>query len=161
MRRSLLVSLALCVAFAGAAFAQSFSSLEERMTEAEFKAAGLDKLTPEELAALNAFIAGETAKVASSLPAATPGVEDRRGFNERTGPDGAIYTSISGEFRGWAGAGTRLKLDNGQIWEITDSTSRLRIQVNDPAIIIEPGVLGSWYLKVEGYNTRARVKRIK
>ena len=88
MRRMLLVSLVLSAAMAGSALAQNFSSVEERMTEAEFKAAGLDKLSPEELAALNAFIAAETGKVASTLPAATP-VADNRGFNNRTGPDGA------------------------------------------------------------------------
>ena len=162
MRRMLALSAALsALLFAGSALAQSFSSLEERMTEAEFKAAGLDKLSPEELARLNAFIAAETGKVASSVPAATPMAEDLRGFNQRSGPDGAILTSITGEFRGWSKAGTRLKLDNGQVWDITDSTSRLRINVVNPDIVIEPGVLGAWYLRVEGYNTRARVKRIK
>ena len=160
MRRMLVLSLALLAFAGGHVQAQSFSSLEERMTEAQFKAAGLDKLTPEELAALNAFISGETQKVATALPAATP-AQDMRGFNDRTGPDGAIYTSITGEFRGWSKAGQRFRLNNGQIWEITDSTSRLRIQMTNPEIVIEPGVLGAWYMKVVGYNTRARVKRIK
>ena len=160
MRRMLLLSFALSALLAGAASAQQFSSLEERMTEAEFKAAGLDKLTPEELARLNAFIAGETAEIASALPAATPAT-DLRGFPQRTGEAGEIYSSISGEFRGWSGAGTRLKLDNGQVWEVTDSTARLKVLMNDPQVIIEPGAFGSWYLRVEGYNSRARVKRIK
>lgn len=160
MRRMLVLSFALAALFGGTVLAQSFSSLEERMTEAEFKAAGLDKLSPEELAALNAFIAKETGEIASALPAATPAV-DNRGFYERTGPEGAIYSSISGEFRGWDGAGDRLKLDNGQVWEVTDSTARLKVLVNNPRVIVEPGALGSWYLKIEGYNSRARVKRIK
>lgn len=159
MRRMLLVSLVLSAAMAGSALAQSFSSVEERMTEAEFKAAGLDKLSPEELAALNAFIAAETGKVASTLPAATPAV-DNRGFNNRTGPDGAIYSSISGEFRGWS-QGSRFTLDNGQVWQVADSTARLRVKMEDPKITIEPGALGAWYMKVDGYNARAAVKRIK
>lgn len=159
MRRMLLVSLVLSAVMAGSALAQSFSSVEERMTEAEFKAAGLDKLTPEELARLNAFIAAETGKVASTLPAATPAV-DNRGFHTQTGPDGAIFSSISGEFRGWD-KGTRVKLDNGQVWEVTDSTARLRVRLTDPKVSIEPGAFGAWFLKVEGYNSRAGVKRIK
>lgn len=159
MRRMLLVSLVLSAAMAGSVLAQSFSSVEERMTEAEFKAAGLDKLSPEELAALNAFIAAETGKVASTLPAATP-VADNRGFNNRTGPDGSIYSSISGEFRGWS-QGSRFTLDNGQVWQVADSTARLRVKMEDPKVIIEPGALGAWYMKVEGYNARAAVKRIK
>ena len=159
MRRMLLVSLVLSAALAGSALAQSFSSVEERMTEAEFKAAGLDKLSPEELAALNAFIAAETGKVASTLPAATP-VADNRGFNQPSGPDGAIYSSISGEFRGWS-QGSRFTLDNGQVWQVADSTARLRVKMQDPKVIIEPGALGAWFMKVEGYNARAGVKRLK
>ena len=160
MRRMLLLSFALSALLAGAASAQQFSSLEERMTEDEFKAAGLDKLSPEELARLNAFIAGETAEVAATLPAATP-MADNRGFYQRTGPQGEIITSITGEFRGWSGAGTRFVLDNGQVWETTDSSTRLSVKLTNPEVTIEPGILDSWYLRVAGYNTRAKVKRIK
>ena len=35
---------------------QAFSSLEEQMKGQEFKAAGLDKLTPDELAAAEAYL---------------------------------------------------------------------------------------------------------
>ncbi|WP_374604875.1 hypothetical protein [Arenimonas sp.] len=156
----LLISLVLSAFIGGSALAQSFSSLEERMTEAEFKAAGLDKLSPEELARLNAFIAEETGKVASTLPEATP-MADNRGFYQSQGPQGEIITSISGEFRGWDGMGDRFTLDNGQVWEVTDSSTRLKVKLTNPEVTIEPGVLGAWYLKVQGYNTRARVKRIK
>lgn len=160
MRRMLVLSFALTALLAGAASAQQFSSLEERMTEDQFKAAGLDKLSPEELARLNAFIANETAEVAATLPAATP-MADNRGFYQRTGPQGEIITSITGEFRGWSGAGTRFVLDNGQIWETTDSSTRLSVKLTNPEVTIEPGILDSWYLRVAGYNTRAKVKRIK
>lgn len=159
MRRMLLLSFALSALVAGAASAQQFSSLEERMTEAEFKAAGLDKLSPEELARLNAFIAGETQELAAALPAATPA--DMRGLYERSGPQGEIITSFSGQFRGWRGAGDRFEFDNGQVWQVTDSATRLTIDVVNPTIVIEPGVFNSWFLRVEGYNTRAKVKRIK
>ena len=50
MRKMLVLSFALAALFSGSVLAQSFSSLEERMTEAEFKAAGLDKLSPEDQA---------------------------------------------------------------------------------------------------------------
>jgi len=157
MRRMLITTLVLFALVGGNAMAQSFSSLEERMTAAEFKAAGLDKLTPEELKALNAFLAG---KVVTAAPAGTPAV-DNRGFEGRTTASGAIVSSISGEFTGWDGRGTRITLTNGQVWEVTDSTSRLKVKVNDPAVIITPGVLNSWYLRIEGYNSRAKVKRVR
>jgi hypothetical protein len=56
--RRFAVSL-LVLAFAAPAAAQEFSSLEERMSAAEFKAAGLDKLSPAELEALNRWLRGQ------------------------------------------------------------------------------------------------------
>lgn len=159
-QKKFLLSFALAALVAGAASAQQFSSLEERMTEAEFKAAGLDKLSPEELARLNAFIAQQNAATATTLPA-QPQAADTRGFYQRSGPQGEIITSITGEFRGWSAAGTRFELDNGQVWETTDSSTRLAVRLTNPEVIIEPGVLDSWYLRVAGYNTRAKVRRIK
>ena len=160
MRRMLVLSFALSALVAAAAHAQSFSSLEERMTEDQFKAAGLDKLTPEELARLNAFIASESAGLAAGTPAATPEA-DMRGFPRSSGPKGEILSTIPGEFRGWTGKGQRFTLGNGQVWETTDSSSRLVVNLNNPEVTIEPGMLDSWYLRVNGYNTRIRVKRIK
>ena len=160
MRRSILpLALAASLA-AGVALAQGFSSLEERMTAAEFRAAGLDKLSDEELANLNAWLAREVSR--GGLPAATPMAEDRRGFlaSSPTAAD-AIVTGIEGEFRGWKGKGDRITLANGQIWEIVDVARPLSIQTVNPTIVIEPGALGSWELRVEGYNTRAKVRRIK
>jgi hypothetical protein len=155
--RRLLISTVFVLALAGgSALAQTFSSLEERMTEAEFKAAGLDKLTPEELKSLNAFLAG---KVVAVAPAAVPQV-DNRGFENRV-TGGAVLSTVNGEFRGWSGRGTRITLANGQVWEVTDSSTRLSVQLNNPAVTVTPGALGAWFLQVEGYNTRARVKRIQ
>lgn len=157
MRRFLITSLVLFSLLGGHALAQQFSTLEERMTEAEFKAAGLDKLSPEELAQLNAWLAG---KVSSATATAQAG--DRRGFPASTTTEGGtIVTTFTGEFRGWDGKGSRIKLDNGQVWEVTDSTSKLKVKLDNPTVFIEPGVLGAWYLRIDGYNTRARVKRIK
>jgi hypothetical protein len=159
MRRLLLSTLVLFTLASGAVFAQQFSSLEERMTEAEFKAAGLDKLSPEELAALNSWLAPRVGARAGAVGAVA--AADTAGFARGDKDEVAIVSSISGEFRGWDGAGDRITLDNGQVWEVTDSSARLKIKVENPAVTIEPGLFEAWYLKVEGYNSRARVKRIK
>lgn len=158
MRRIFSTTLVLFALAGGAAFAQEFSTLEERMSAKEFKAAGLDKLSPEELAALNAWLSKKVST--GTLPAATP-VADNRGFQTTTDAKGAIHSSIDGEFRGWGGRGDRITLSNGQVWEVVDSTSRLKIRVDNPTVIIEPGVFNSWSLRVVGYNTRAKVRRIE
>jgi len=49
------IAAALGVA-ASSAFAAGFSSVEERMSQSEFHAAGLDKLSPEELKTLDEWL---------------------------------------------------------------------------------------------------------
>ena len=154
MRRLIVLALVLSSLAGGTALAQQFSTLEERMTYAEFKAAGLEKLTPEELAALNGWLAGK------STIAATP-AQDTRGFEGRASTAGAVVSSISGPFKGWKGKGDRFTLANGQVWEVTDSGTRLSVSLDNPTITIERGMLDAWFLRVDGYNARARVKRVK
>ncbi|TXK62633.1 hypothetical protein [Alkalisalibacterium limincola] len=147
----------------GLAHAQEFSSLEERMSGSEFRAAGLEKLSAEELEALNRWLRTQMgAHGAAGVAAAAP-VEpvDTRGLRQGTGFDEDIITSIPGNFRGWSGRGQRIRFANGQVWETVDSTSRLTINVEDPAVRIHSGMLGAWYLSVDGYNTRVRVRRIQ
>jgi hypothetical protein len=155
MRRLLITSLFVLTLASGTVLAQQFSSLEERMTEAEFKAAGLDKLSPEELNALNNWLSTRVGGAPAVAAAA-----DTRGFLDKA-DEGTIVSSITGEFRGWDGRGDRITLDNGQVWEIVDSTSRLKVKVQDPTVTIEPGIFNSWELRISGYNTRAKVRRIK
>jgi hypothetical protein len=57
MNKFFLTILLLMIAAAGAA-QQPFSTVEEQMTGKEFNAAGLEKLTPDELSALNEWIRG-------------------------------------------------------------------------------------------------------
>ncbi|PIQ36558.1 MAG: hypothetical protein COW59_11870 [Lysobacterales bacterium CG17_big_fil_post_rev_8_21_14_2_50_64_11] len=145
--------------------AQQFSSLEERMTYNEFRAAGLEKLSPEELAALNAWLRKDLPAVAAAAvsTAALP-VADRRGFPvsaSNQGPAGDIVSRIPGEFRGWSNK-QRFTLENGQVWQVNDSAASLAgVRLQDPQVTISRGLVGGWYLAVEGYNSRAKVKRIK
>ena len=122
---------------------------------AEFKAAGLDKLSPEELNALNGWLA---TRVGGAPPVAP--VADTRGFEAKT-QEGIIVSSITGEFRGWDGRGDRITLDNGQVWEVVDSSTRLKVLLTNPSVTVEPGMFNAWELRVAGYNTRAKVRRVK
>lgn len=154
------IRLALILALASSGLlAQTFSSLEERMSEAEFKASGLDKLSEEELAALNLWLRDKNATV-SALPAVAPPIVDRRGLND-SGSNNPIVSRIPGEFSGWDGSKTVFKLENGQVWKSTDPSARLAVKLNDPVVVINPGVLNAWFLKVEGYNAKVRVIRVK
>jgi len=149
----LLASLA-----AGVTRAQEFSSLEERMSAKEFRDAGLDKLSAEELAHLNRWLR-ERASATVAAPAAAP-VEDRTGFPAGRNEPDRIVSRLIGSFRGWSG-NTQFRLDNGQVWQQTDDTTFGGVSLESPQVTIDKGMFGAWYLRVEGYNSRAKVKRVR
>lgn len=163
------ILLALCLTLSlgitGTSQAQTFSTLEERMSAADFQRAGLNKLSPEELAKLNAWLQRDTAPPADA-PTAPPVETDRRGFqqggpfDDDTGMQ-IIRSSVSGEFRGWSAAGDLITLANGQVWRVTDGDTQLRVNLTDPVVILRRGFFGGWTLAVDGYNTRARVVRVR
>lgn len=154
------IRLALILALAcPGLMAQTFSSLEERMSAAEFKAAGLDKLSADELAALNVWLRDKNATV-TTLPASSPPV-DRRGLSATAFSNDPIVSRIPGVFAGWDGTKTVFTLENGQVWKSTDPAARLAVKLNDPVVVIRPGVLNAWFLSVEGYGSRVRVIRVK
>lgn len=152
------LACALLAAFAcGSVFAQPFSTLEERMNGREFREAGLEKLSPEELAALNAWLQRE---FSGALPAqsAAPQAVDNYGFSESRS-EGTIFSPVVGTFTGWV-RGTKITLENGQVWEVVDP-DRFSIRVENAVARIRPGLLGAYFLRIEGYNTQTRVKRIR
>ena len=145
------------------AFAQAQTPpIERQMTPEEFKAAGLDKLSPEELARLNAWL-GRTISAESDKAAAVATdkiKQENRGFFD-FGSAEPINATLAGDFRGFARNRT-YTLDNGQVWQQIDDAELPGIRLSNPAVNIKPAMVGNtWYLKVGKYNTRAQVKRIK
>ena len=149
--------------------ADGFSSLEEQMTGKEFSAAGLDKLTPAELDALNAWIRshslGTLATVKTtpteSKPQSTVAGGDLRGLPSDDGEDDSpIRSGIVGDFTGWDGQ-TIFKLENGMIWVQDDRDKFYVRNIENPVAVIERGMFGTWHLHVEGYRDDCKVKRIQ
>lgn len=159
-----ILTLAL-LAPAGIAVAQDTASqrpLQQEMSPEEFKAAGLDKLSSEELARLNAWlnrkIDAETTK--ATAVAQQKVKEDARGFFNFGSLD-PIDSSIVGEFRGFQ-KGRNYTLANGQEWEQTEEASLAGVRKDNPKVKITPSKVGNaWYMAIEGYNTRAKVRRVK
>jgi hypothetical protein len=165
--RFLIVSLLAGLALAAPmVFAQQFSSVEERMSSSDFKAAGLDKLSPEELAKLNAFIKHEVETRAVQAREAGIREEDNAdaakiGLRGYSGDRGDIVSTIPGVFTGWTGS-TTFTLANGQVWRQSQNDSVLEgIHLVNPQITISPGAFGSWNLHVEGYGTFTKVERVR
>jgi hypothetical protein len=157
LRSILLVAL---LALAPAAAAQD--AIEKQMTPEEFKAAGLDKLSADELARLNAWlnrtIDVETEKAA--VIAKKKVEDDNRGFFN-FGSTEPVVSKMTGEFRGFA-RGREYTLENGHVWKQVDDASLAGVRLSAPEVRITPSLIGNaWYLAVTGYNTRAKVQRIK
>ena len=168
MKRTLFVLLILLASTSHLA-ADGFSSLEEQMTGREFTAAGLDKLTPGELEALNAWIRSHslgtlaTAKtdLTESKPRPTVAGGDLRGLPSDDGEDDSpIRSAILGDFNGWDGQ-TIFKLDNGMIWVQDDRDKFYVRDIENPVAVIERGMFGTWHLHIDGYRDNCKVKRIQ
>jgi hypothetical protein len=160
-----LILLALTTAVWGQQTPPQTANVERQMSADEFKAAGLDKLSAQELAALNAWlqrkVLQETAKVAETAKeeGRKEVVEKNRGFFD-FGSAEAIESSIVGEFSGFAN-GRKYTLENGQVWEQIEPASLAGVRKTNPKVRIKPGILNSWFMKIDGYNTTTKVRRIK
>ena len=60
---------------------------------------------------------------------------------------------------GWE-PGTEFKLENGQTWKVLKGSMKLRKPMQAPEIIVVPGLMGRWFLKVHEDFPKARVYRI-
>lgn len=147
--------------------------LEEIMTPAELTATGVDKLTPAEREALREwmqrFVSGERAEAAEQAVAeAVPQGDDAFGLEDvrdrvvevfaRNGPE-AIVSPILGDFTGWTGK-TVFRLENGQVWRQAESGDYY-LPKDDAVAVIQKGVFGAYYLRIEGYGKRVKVRRVK
>ena len=160
IRTLALAALLACVV--PAAIAQTQPAIERQMTPVEFKAAGLDKLSADELAHLNMWLgrtlATETAKVAADVKQQIE--HQNRGFFD-FGSAAPITGRLIGEFHGF-GKGKIYSLDNGQVWQQIDDGELPGIRLTNPEVNIKPAMVGNtWYLSVGRYHSRAQVKRIK
>ena len=135
--------------------------IQQRMSQEEFKAAGLDKLSAAELANLNRWLNG-TLKIEAekATVAAERSVKDKvQGFLDFGGNKEPVKSRLVGEFRGFA-KGRVYKLENGQEWEVTEAPE-LNARVTNPEVELRPGLMNTWWMLVGKYNTRAKARRVK
>ncbi|MCD9095847.1 hypothetical protein LU699_04390 [Luteimonas fraxinea] len=166
------VLIAAALAAAVPAFAQQ-TRIEDRLTDAEFRAAGLEKLSDAELARLNELLARGTSQAA---PVASPDVEARIAQAREEGRREAavasdqgvrpaesrepVESTIPGAFAGFA-RGREYTLANGQVWKQTDNASIAGARGQNIGVRVRPGLLSAWWLQVDGYNAQAKVERVR
>jgi hypothetical protein len=71
----------------------------------------------------------------------------------------AIESTIPGHFDGWY-PNRRIRLANGQVWQVADATTRL-YELDNPKVTIRRGLLGAYYLDLSIDNRSIRVTRVQ
>lgn len=160
-----------------------------QLTPEERRAAGLDQLTPEQQAALDA-LAGRYAREgarqvreqvkqearAEAVAQVTPAVreevrrelkaEQKAQEESRIGlpaeaKDAVIASRVVGRFSGWSGAEV-FRLENGQTWVQSNSNDSLWVPtMENPEVEIRPSKLGGWKLYLTGTEFWLRVRRVQ
>lgn len=157
-----LFGLALIACALPGALARSVPTLEERMTDEQFKAYGLDKLSPAELRGLNEWLQQESLRAGTSTDGASavPDRDPRLGFREQATDRATIEARLVGTFTGWSG-NTIFKLDNGQEWQQAEAGTFSGQRIENAEVTIKPKMMGNWLLVVEYCQCRVNVRRIK
>lgn len=125
--------------------------LGQLMRPEQIKDMGLDKLSPEEIQKLEAWLtrfAGVVTQAATGAPAAPA-----------AGAAGAAVESrIDGTFEGWTGD-TIFKLVNGQLWQQAGYAYTYHYAFQPKVIIFKDGA--AFRMKVDGVSDSLSVKRLK
>ena len=94
-----------------------------------------------------------------AAPARESSLLERFGLESRQPQADRIDSHIPGLFTGWE-ANSQIRLANGQVWKVVDG-SWLHGEWNNPRVSIRRGMLGSFYLDIEGENRSPRVQRVR
>ncbi|HET7921806.1 MAG TPA: hypothetical protein VFM15_03540 [Gammaproteobacteria bacterium] len=139
------------------------------MSVTQFHEAGLDKLSPQELSVLNAWLNQQLThnKAASGVvpPAATSATAPAAavtGFGEEQLPEkGAeqIESRIDGVLRGWTG-NTLFRLENGQVWKQAGPGYETDMRLDHPRVIIKKLAFG-YLLTLPGHRDSVFVRRVQ
>jgi len=176
--KSLLFVTALLFCASVASAQTLFPGLKTVLTEAEWKRAGLDRLTPDEIGVIDAALIRREVHATARLtaePAATrqnavpavataaPAIEPAKGWLQRFGlpvlddKDWRSLPPLRAKVIAWESA-NRFKLDNGQVWE---GYEPITYDLVGKEIEIQARPAGQFALIVEGKNTTLRVMRLR
>ena len=140
----------------------------------EYSAAGQAKLSPDELAKLDALVMAFRSGALEAAQSSAAAAEAQAVANEKTADSGflakakvlltpgteveyaAVESRIAGDFKGWEG-GAVLTLENGQRWQIANGGFYNTPPVPSPKVKIVPASLGGFWMMIEGVSTRVRV----
>jgi hypothetical protein len=130
----------------------SFPGIEALMTPQEYRAAGLEKLTPAEREALNSFLIRYTAEDSQVLLHTDEDVQ--KAVDEQE-----IVSVIQQPFRGWSGE-TVFHLENGQVWQQRQG-GNYPYRGSHPEVRITRNFMGFYRMELVENGKAVQVKRLK
>src|SRR6476619_5368471 len=134
-----------CVEPARSAQPETSGRIKEMMSAEEFKAAGLNKLSADELQKLDAWLQGYrqvTEQAAEKKATAKATAESHAKMD-------LLVSRVDGSFQGLTGR-TVIRLEDGTVWRQANADDRYRSSVTDhPAAAVIHGVFG-YKMRIEG-----------
>jgi hypothetical protein len=120
--------------------------------------------TATRVACYDAIPVGGAAPAAAAAVAATARTPEQNfgmeAVKQREAQPASIRSTVVGDFEGW-GPGSQIRLANGQVWRIIDGSDAVLPRTKDAAVTIERNVFGTLFLKVDGGNSSAKVRRVQ
>ena len=134
-----------CIERLHAAPPEMTGNIKEMMSPEEFKAAGLNKLSADELQKLDAWLQGYrqvTEQAAEKKATAKASAESHAKMD-------LLVSRVDGTFNGLMGR-TVIRLEDGTVWKQANADDRYRAKVTDhPAAAVIHGVFG-YKMQIEG-----------
>ena len=110
-------------------------SLKQLMTPEEYKAAGLKKLSPEELNRLENFLRGYREQTVQQVAKDTQEKIDPAPKRNQSTHRDVVESHIKGPFNGATGR-TRVLLDDGSIWQQVNSDENFSCRLDNPDVVL-------------------------
>ncbi len=137
---------------------QAYTKIEQRLTPEQLRETGLDTLSASQLERLNQLLNDESVNKANIEKHAEKNVSQSApfiiGLDQKP-----IKSRLKGTISGWD-VDTIFELENGQKWKVLKGNMKLRKAMQNPEIIVVPGIAGRWFLQVDEDLPKARVYRI-
>ena len=114
-------------------------SLRDLMTPEQFKDAGLNKLSSEQLERLNRFLQGYREQTVQQVTQQVAKTTEERvnppPKRDRATAQNVIEAKVQGHFAGLTGR-TRIVLDNGSIWQQVDTAQKFAVNLESPDVVL-------------------------
>lgn len=157
--RYLLLPLLLSLCGAPIHAQQAPTSLQQRMTPAEFSQTGLDKLTPQELKNLDRWLNTHDTNTSKKVVTKVIDSSGKPVFYPHGKKRQRIDTRIVGHLDGWS-RHSEFIMANGQHWESIDPNPHSCRPMDNPEVKIKPSLFGTWLMYVPSCYTNVHVKRL-